>query len=99
MSLSWKINLFLAWSFALLALSIYGVQRMIVFPNFMPVENAHSMLAIKVSVIMCIVIGTLVVTAMMIGLHRGVVRPLLKVKDHAVAVATTTPPALAIETL
>jgi signal transduction histidine kinase len=88
-SLSWKINLFLAWSFALLALSIYGVQRMIVFPNFMPVENAHSMLAIKVSVIMCIVIGTLVVTAMMIGLHRGVVRPLLKVKDHAVAVATT----------
>lgn len=89
MSLSWKINLFLAWSFALLSLAIYGVQRMIVFPTFVPVESAHAMIAIKVSVITCVVIGTLVVTAMMIGLHRGVVRPLMKVKDHAVTVAST----------
>ncbi len=89
LSLSWKINLFLAWSFALLALAIYGVQRMIVFPTFVPLESAHAMIAIKVSVITCVVIGTLVVTAMMIGLHRGVVRPLMKVKDHAVTVAST----------
>jgi signal transduction histidine kinase len=88
-SLTWKINLFLAWSFALLALAIYGVQRMIVFPNFMPIESANAMMAIKLSVITCVVIGTLVVTTMMIGLHRGFVRPLLKVKNHAVAVATT----------
>jgi signal transduction histidine kinase len=89
LSLSWKINLFLAWSFALLALAIYGVQRMLIFSTFVPLESAHAMVALKVSVITCVVIGTLVVTAMMIGLHRGVVRPLLKVKNHAVTVAST----------
>jgi signal transduction histidine kinase len=88
-SLSWKINLFLGWSFGLLALTIYGVQRMIVFPNFLQVDSLAGMMAVKVSVVTCVVTGTLVVTAMMFGLHRGVVRPLLKLKDHAVAVGST----------
>jgi two-component system NtrC family sensor kinase len=88
-SLSWKINLFLGWSFALLALTIYGVQRMIIFPNFMHVDSVAGMMAIKVSVVTCVVTGALVVTAMMFGLHRGVVRPLLRLKEHAVAVGST----------